>query len=102
MNAASNLVDRFVTYIINPAILVIFAAGFFLFIYGLVRFMWTLNQGGEATEGKQHMIWGIVGMLVMVSVFGIITLITDTFGIDYQNPDVSRINNVTTPINFGN
>ncbi|HVU75358.1 MAG TPA: hypothetical protein VHD38_00765 [Candidatus Paceibacterota bacterium] len=97
MNAASNLVSKFVAYIIDPAILIIFAAGFFLFVWGLVQFLWKLDEGGDNQAGKNHMIWGIVGMLIMVSVYGIITLINDTFDLNIANPDVSSINNTTPP-----
>ena len=100
MNAANTLIDRFVDVIVNPVILLVFAAGFFLFVWGLVMFMWNLNEGGENSAGKQHMIWGIVGMLVMVSVYGIIALIDDTFELDVAYPDVSRVNSVQLPANF--
>ncbi|MBI5457368.1 hypothetical protein HY971_01440 [Candidatus Kaiserbacteria bacterium] len=99
-NAATNIMDRFVTYIINPVILVVFAAGFFLFVYGLVEFLWNLNEGGENEEGKQHMLWGIIGMLIMVSVYGILDLLDNTFGLDFRNPDVSRANNIMLPGSF--
>jgi hypothetical protein len=100
MNAASNLVGKLVAYIIDPAILIIFAAGFFMFVWGLVQFLWKLDEGGDNTTGKQHMIWGIVGMLIMVSVYGIITLINDTFDLDFNNPDVSSVNSATAPTIF--
>jgi len=99
MNAASEVLNRFVHYIIDPAILIVFAAGFFLFVYGLVQFIYKLDEGAQS-DGKQHMIWGIVGMVIMVSVYGIITLIDETFDLDISNPDMSRMNNVTAPANF--
>ncbi|MBP9757639.1 MAG: hypothetical protein KBD06_03510 [Candidatus Pacebacteria bacterium] len=71
--------------IIRPIILLVFAGGFFLFMWGLVTFLWNSKEGEIATDGKQHMLWGIVGMFVMVSVGGILTLILSTFGIDSQN-----------------
>ena len=100
MNAVSDIMNRFVTYIINPAILIVFTLGFFLFIYGLVEFLWNLSEGGENKEGKQHMLWGIVGMLIMVSVWGILDILDGTFGLDYKNPDVSRAENISMPGNF--
>lgn len=93
MNTFGDVITRFKEYLINPAIVLIFAAGFFFFVFGLVEFLWKLSSGADTKEGKQHMIWGIVGMVIMASVYGILALVTSTFGIDYQNPDT------TTPIN---
>ena len=100
MDGISDVVTRFRVYIIDPAILIVFAAGFFLFVYGLVEFLWKLNQGGDNKEGKQHMLWGIVGMVVMVSVYGILSLVTNTFGIDLQNPDTSSIPSINITNGF--
>jgi uncharacterized membrane protein YjfL (UPF0719 family) len=100
MQAASNLIGRFETYIINPALLILFAAGFLLFVAGLVEFMFTLNAGGERSEGKQHMLWGVLGMLIMVSVYGIIAILNNTFDLQIGNPDVSRAQNITTGANL--
>jgi len=102
MNAGTDLVARFTDIIVNPTILIIFALGFFLFVFGLVEFMWSLSSGAENNEGKNHMIWGIAGMLVMVSVWGIIGLLENTFGIGRAGgTDISRLENVTAPANFG-
>jgi len=38
------------------------------------------DKEDKRTAGKQHMIWGIIGMAIMVSVFGIINLIMSTIG----------------------
>ena len=47
------------------------------------------------------MVYGLVGMLIMVSVYGIISLVMNTFGIDPDTAtDVSRIQNVSPGINF--
>ena len=103
MQASSDLIGRFVTYIINPIILVVFAAGFFMFMWGLVQFMWALRNGSAPDTGKSHMLWGIVGMVIMVSVEGILGIVDSTFGFNAlsgSGPDVSRMENVTAPVNF--
>lgn len=93
------ILRNFVTYIIDPAILLVFTAGFFLFVWGLVQFMMNLNKGGENEEGKQHMLWGIVGMFLMASVYGIVTLLDNTFelGAFSPTPDMSRWPDINTP-----
>jgi hypothetical protein len=72
---------KVVDNIINPIINVIFAAALMLFLFGLLRFV--LSRGDETAlaAGKQHMFWGVVGMTVMISVYGILWLMLDTFGI---------------------
>lgn len=102
MAAATNLIDRFVTYIINPALMLIFAAGFLVFMYGLVQFMLNLNNQTERQNGARHMLWGIVGILIMVAVRSIIVLLDNTFqlGALSGNLDVGRINNINLPNNL--
>ena len=73
-----DVLSKITQYIINPAIALVFAAGFFLFLWGCVQFLWNLDSG-EQSEGKSHMIWGVVGMFIMVSVWGILGLIVSTF-----------------------
>ena len=68
-------------YILALAEKIIFAAGMLLFVYGLVEFLWNVDEGGAQNEGKQHMLWGIIGVLVMVSTVSIIGIIENTFGI---------------------
>jgi hypothetical protein len=85
MQTASTIINRLVDLIINPLILLVFACGFFLFMWGLVKFLWNSREGEINDNGKQHMLWGVVGMFIMVSVYGIINLITGTFGITEQN-----------------
>lgn len=96
------LLKNFVTFIVNPAILLIFTAGFFLFVWGLVQFMLNIEKGAEYEEGKMHMLWGIVGMFVMASVYGIIALLDSTFGLQAFSgtPDMSRYENINFPQNL--
>lgn len=92
--SASVILDRIITYVFNPILTVIFTLGLFLFFYGIIEFLWASREGKPSETGKQHMLWGLFGMLIMVSVYGIIQLIMNTLGIDYATAtDASRINN---------
>jgi hypothetical protein len=74
-------VDRLTQFIIYPLIGLLLAAALLLFFWGLSQFV--LHAGEEAGRetGRQHMIWGIVGILIMVSVIGILRIVTATFGV---------------------
>ncbi len=68
--------------ILNPLILLAFSVAFIVFLWGIVTFI--SNQTGDANreEGKRKIIWGLFGMFIMVSVYGLIGIILGTFGID--------------------
>jgi uncharacterized membrane protein (DUF373 family) len=96
--SGEQLMQNLSTYIIDPAMILLFTAGFVVFLYGLVVFLWHLKDGGGHDEGVNHMLWGILGMFIMVSVWGIIGLITNTIGVDLRNPtDPSRLDGITVP-----
>lgn len=102
--AGADLLDRIVVFVIDPAVKVIFTLGLFFFLWGLVQFLWNLKDGQASETGKSHMVYGLVGMLIMVSVYGIIALIMNTFGIDIgpggNATDASRIQNIDPGANF--
>ncbi|HVU80308.1 MAG TPA: hypothetical protein VHD37_03010 [Candidatus Paceibacterota bacterium] len=68
--------------VINPILALLFATGLVLFIWGLAEFTFGLSaSGGEGKEkGKQHMLWGIIGMFIMAGAFSIIKIIANTLG----------------------
>ena len=83
--AASKTVAQFVgninRLIVNPLIVLMFAASFVYFIYGVFQFQINKTNSGEAEDGKNHMLWGIVGMFIMFAVGGILTLIQTSLGL---------------------
>ena len=102
MGAAEQSINKIIELIVNPAIYVLFSLGLLVFVYGVVEFMMNLSKGADTKEGKSHMLWGIVGMFIMVSVFGIIHLLSSTFGLGVgrggsYNPNMSNFDSIRTP-----
>ena len=79
------MLERFVSLLIIPAIKIVVAAGFFIFVWGFVSYFYNLSQGESTQEGKAHMLWGVLGLLIMVSVGGILALISTTFSLNYND-----------------
>lgn len=69
--------------ILNPLIKLAFAVSFVVFIYGIVRFLSvdSSDKGTTRVEARNSILWGIVGMIIMFSVYGIIRFTLGTFGI---------------------
>lgn len=81
---AASLVGKILEEIINPAILVLMALALVVFIYGIFRSFAAKSSEDMRTRGKSIAIWGIVGLFIMVGVFGIMSLVIDTVGADDQ------------------
>lgn len=99
-NAGVQLLDRIELYVIDPILAAVFTLGLFLFFWGIVEYLWELKDGKADGDGRKHMLWGMVGMLIMVSVYGIINIIVNTLELD-DAMDTSRIQNVSPGVNFG-
>jgi hypothetical protein len=55
-----------------------FTLALLFFFWGVAKYIWSEGQG--KAEGKQIMIWGIVGLFVMSSVWGIVYFIGQEIG----------------------
>ena len=74
---------RYITCIIgNSVIPLIFALATALFIWGVVQFVINSDETEKKAKGKEFMIWGIVALAVMISVWGLVSILTSTFGIN--------------------
>lgn len=69
------------TNILNPLLYLLFAAAMIVFIYGIVEFLWGKSQGKEDKEskGKWHMLYGLIGLFIMLTASSIIGLVVNTF-----------------------
>lgn len=81
MSTAQTLVSKFNNAIVNPLIGLLIAMAVVWFIWGLVQFIWGAQSEEDREKGKRNMIWGIFGLFVMVAVFGILSLLLNTFGV---------------------
>jgi len=79
----SNVMGAIIDAIINPLLLLLFSVGAFLFVWGLVEFLWKVDTEDGQKTGKQHMLYGLLGMFIMATVFGIISIITSTLGVSF-------------------
>jgi hypothetical protein len=73
----------YVTCVINNSVIpFIFALALVVFVWGVIKFF-IINGEEEAkrTEGKQFMIWGLIALTVMLSIWGLIRILGSTVGI---------------------
>ncbi len=73
-------VGSFVINLINNVIVpVLFAVAFIVFLWGaFTTFILGANSGEVKEKGKNLMLWGLIGFFVMVSIWGLVNILTGT------------------------
>lgn len=81
----TGFLDRLNYYILNPIIILGFALAFVYIIYSVVRFLSKDAADKDRIEARSAIIWGIFGLFIMFSVYGLIQLVLGTFGINQSD-----------------
>lgn len=76
--------------IINPLILFLFALAVLFFLYGMLEFLFNQQSEEKRTAGKSHMLWGVLGIAIMLGVFTIMNIILNTLSIPKSEIDVEE------------
>lgn len=58
-----------------------FLLALFMFAWGIVKFISAAGDPEKIREAKQFLLWGVLGMAVLASVFGLITFLQSYFGV---------------------
>ena len=78
-----NLLDYITCIIANSVIPLLFAGAAIMFIWGVVKFfIIDADEEAKRAQGRQFMIWGIIALAVMLSVWGLAGILGSTFGIN--------------------
>ena len=67
--------------ILEPLVTLIALAAFVVFVWGIVEFIRGADNDEKRKTGQQHMIWGIIGLVIIFGANAIITLISATIGL---------------------
>lgn len=59
-----------------------------VFFWGLIRYV--LAAGEAKAEGLKIMLWGVIAIFVMVSIWGIIRLLQSTFSVTSTSPVIPQ------------
>ena len=63
------------TKILNPLIVLMFAVGILVFFWGVFQVIYHADDEEEREKGRNHMIYGVIGIFIMVAVNTILSLI---------------------------
>ena len=69
----------------NTLIPLIFILATLIFLWGMVLYVAKGHDPAEQKKAKSLMLWGIIGLFVMIAVWGLVNVIATTTGIGTNN-----------------
>jgi len=72
-----------ILYIINSVLVpVLFAVAFIFFLYGIAKsYIFSHGEPEAVSEGHRLVLWGIVAFAIMISIWGLVNIVANTFGL---------------------
>src|SRR3990167_1724359 len=72
---------RSIGRLVDLALPIVVGIALLVFFWGIFQFISSETVDAGREEGKRKIFWGIFGMFIMISAYGLIRLILGTFGI---------------------
>lgn len=74
LNSLKSLMDRIVPLLIGLAVIA--------FLYGVLRFVFNAGNEDARKQGKDFIIYGLIGIVVMISVWGLVFFVQNSLGLN--------------------
>lgn len=80
--AAQSIVETVKSVILYPLITLMMAVAMLVFVWGVFLYVKNGTEEASRSEGVRHMMWGVVGFIVMLSALAIFNIALRTFGLE--------------------
>lgn len=77
----TGLLGKIATYIINPVIILGFVVATIYLFYGIAEMIGKADSS-DLDKNKKNVMYGVIGLFIMFSVYGILRLVLATAGLD--------------------
>ena len=96
INFANNLLQT-----ANILVTLFFVIALLVFAYGIIRFLMAAGDEGEVRSARGYILWGVVGMAVLASLFGLILFLRTVFGVQNDTGNIQAPNVTGSAVNGG-
>lgn len=93
LNAQAGTIEKIlceISNILNTIIPIIIVLGVVYFVWGVVSYVIASEEEAK-TAGRNRMIYGIIGLVVIVSMWGLVGIVTRTFGLNSTGPNTINV-----------
>jgi hypothetical protein len=73
---------KYFVYIISLIVPLLISLAIVAFMWGIVKFIAHADDEKAIVEGKQFMVWGLVGIFVLISFWGIVGYLQESLGLN--------------------
>lgn len=77
---ACSLIERINDAILYPLILLLLSVALLLFLWGVFQYIANAEGDEARATGKKHMLFGVIGLVIMVSALTILEIAAATVG----------------------
>lgn len=75
---------EFLTELINAVVPILFTLALLTFFWGVAMYMKNADSAAKRAEGRTYMLYGVIGLFVMVSLWGLVSILANTFGVQIR------------------
>ncbi len=68
--------------ILFPLMTLLVSVALLVFLWGAFEYVSNADSDEAQTKGKSHMLFGIIGLLIIISAYGILKIAAGTFGVN--------------------
>ncbi len=87
MSSLKNILHSMTCFLQNMILPLLFLMALAFFVWGVVKYI-SNTDSNEREEGQQFMVWGVIALAVMFSLWGLVNLLGVTFHIQGVTPTV--------------
>lgn len=88
----------FAKTLINLLVPTIFGLTILVFLFGIYKFIASADSEDERENGKKFMFYGIIGIFFMLSVWGFVQILTNTFELRFGIPQIKTSFEIIRPL----
>ena len=78
MDSFGKVIDPIIYHIVDPLIMLMFAVAIVVFVWGIVEMLMHGDDSTAREKGRWHMLGGVIGIVIMISAWGIVYFISNT------------------------
>lgn len=85
MQTINKLAQGLIDLINQVLVPLVFAVAFLLFLYGVFKYFFLgASDDSKRKEGRQFIMWSVIALAVMISVWGLVRVFAGTFSLDSE------------------